>query len=556
MIPGTTGGSRAGSFLSAVLPILAVAVLLAARANATNYYACDCDPGAEAGCTPGNDAAAGTSPATAWRTYDRLQDAVATSFCGDTFNFCRGGLFDAADMVEWAVASRDCSSNHSVIQSYQPGSFQNNPVVAGGNVTFNFGSSGTKGVTLRDVDVVCPTDCDNGVGAVHANVDDVVLERILVDGFNIGVQVGTELTVTLRNSIVRNNESQGMIGQAGDGTLIEENLFENNGCLTGTAGGCGLQHALYFNNLTLDNDRTIIVRGNTFSGNTLDSSNGGACNGNVFAIRGGLGVTVEDNVFMTPTTPEAMSGCNVVRMSASTTNEQVCTDCVFRRNKIIGGHTLFEFESWIGGFVENNILYSPATTTISQAKAAISHEPSGAGAPASVGATVRNNSIVVGSSGGGSLAATALLVVDGAGTTNVYSNAIRMIGSGANDVCFRFISTTGRDQVTENHTICHRSNTNAAWTNWGTGDQTLAQWQAVTLNGDNSQDTDPGFANPPDDFTLSSGDAAIDAGHPALSSPEDYAGSSRPVGSGFDVGAHELGAAPPPEFPLPPILLD
>jgi len=50
---------------------------------------------------------------------------------------------------------------------------------------------------------------------------------------------------------------------------------------------------------------------------------------------------------------------------------------------------------------------------------------------------------------------------------------------------------------------------------------------------------DPLLTNPTSDFTLQPGSPAINAGSPTLAPSSDYAGTSRPQGSGYDIGAYE-----------------
>lgn len=523
-------------------PLLLSIVLQSSPSRAGDYYACDCGAGAEVGCTNGNNANTGASAAKPWRTYDRFQDAIATSACGDTFNFCKGGDFVVSGTTEWTVAGQDCSADPRIIGAYQPGAFDNNPVVRASGSTFNFGATGARGVTLRDIDLVCSGLCNSGVGTVLAGVTDVRLERVLVDGFNVGVQVASEVKIEIVKSTIQNNKNQGVIGQAGTGTLIEGSLFKNNGCLTGTADDCGLQHALYFNNLTASNSRVVVVRNNTFDANCVDAHAGrNACNGNVVAIRGGTGVSVTDNIFLSPLSPEAMAGCSVVRMAASTDPNQVCTSCEFSRNRVIGGHGLFEFESWMGGVIENNVFYTPTSMGVAAAKSAISHQPSGSGARPSVHPIIRNNSIVVGSSAG-AFPAVGLDLRENAGTTRVYSNAIRMLGTGTNDACFRLFSAIGVANVSEDYNLCERVNVSASWASYP-APRTLAQYQTDSANGDHSKEADPGFVNPPDDFCLAPGSPGIDAGDPVNSAPDDLLTAVRPAGAAPDVGAFEYRGA-------------
>jgi hypothetical protein len=524
---------------------LLAACLLAGRADATDYYACDCRAGAEAGCVPGDDRNAGTSPATAFRSYDRLQDAVAGSQCGDTFNFCMGGRFVIEGPTNWSTG-RDCSANRQTIGSYQPRSFARDPVISGSGSSTAFAFSSGAGSTLEDVDVLCSGSCTNGVGVgvINIDADAVTVQRVLVDGFDVCMQIGTgREDVTVRGSTIRDCITFGLIGQAGDDTLVANNVFENNGCLEPGAN-CAFSRALYFNMLSgVDTLRDVTVRGNTFVDNTVDADDG-RCNGNQVSLRGGR-VVVTDNQWITPTSPPAGPGCIPIRMGAISEPFQVCTDCVFARNRIVGSRTGMELESWTRGVVENNLIWIPEDRTGTAYNSGIRHIASPVGGPRSQNPIIRNNSIVVGSSGASSRAV-GIELRPNAGVSSVYSNAIRMLGSAGRDVCLSFLSRASLIDVREDHTICHRVNPNAAWAEYGSGDRTLTQYRADSPNGDRSREADPGFVNPPSDFRLSTSAAAGDAGHPTLSSSNDYERRARPAGPGFDVGAHERGAASPP----------
>lgn len=534
-----------------LLPLLVASLAgQAGDAYSIDYYACDCGAGAEGGCTAGSDAAAGTSPATAWQTYDKLQDAVAASGCGDTFNFCKGGSFaiaGAGNFNEWSVSGQNCSANPKIARSYQPGTFANRPILgSSGPQAFNFGGYGhvnMSGFAIHGLNLLCTGACNNGVGTIFVNGADVEVDDTVVDGWSVGIQVGPQVPgFVLTDSIVKNNKSQGIIGQAGDRTRVEGSHFENNGCHGGTSN-CTFEHAFYFNNVGApDNTRLITVRNNTFVDNTMDIFNGGKCNGNVFTVRGGTGNIISGNTFLT--NGDALGSCNVVRLSSTTTCTtgttcEVCEGCLFSRNQVIGGNSLVEFESWIGGVLENNILYSPVSVESTAAKSALSHQPSGGNGPESVNVTVRNNTIVLGSSGSGGAPASAFDFRENAGSSSVYSNAVRMIGTNANDLCFRFFTAASLADVTEDYTFCHRDNVGVDWAAYGSGDKTLTQYQIDSANGDHSVDGDPGFVNPPSNFRLTSAAAGIDAGSPTESSHQDFRQSSRPLNDGYDVGAYE-----------------
>lgn len=535
------------------MKLVAIAVGLAmfgltAAAGATDYYACDCRAGAETGCRPGSDSASGSDPTSAWQSFGRLQRAVASSACGDRFRLCEGGVFTARGILpEWTVAGQDCSSHPRIVESYDPGAFSQRPRLHGRESFFALNTPGAKGITIRGLDLLCTEDCNLGVGAILANVDEVLLDDVVVDGFNVCVQWGTDRKMGIRNSIIRNCRNQGLIGPAGDGSFVIDSRIINNGCLDPTQA-CGFSHAFYWN--VHSPAASFVVRNNTFIGNTLDTSHGGACNGNVFAIRGGSRVVVEDNVFLTPTSPEAQPGCSVVRMATSQAFQK-CVDCAFRRNKIFGGHSLLELESWIGGFVENNLLYSPATS-VGAAKTAISVQPSQTRASPSEGLTIRNNSIAVGSNGDNWVSAGIDVRHDPVfgpfGTRlRLVSNAIQIFGQGAKDTCFRFFDDRVVKDLEEDYNVCGRLNPKASFAST-TMPHGLEQWRSRHPGqGRHSVDADPAFAAPEAphfDFGIGANSPARDAGDPMRSAVSDVGGAQRPAGAGPDAGAHEYSPVP------------
>ncbi len=197
-------------------------VALAGAARATDYYACNCMGGAEPGCRPGDDAGAGTSPGSAWRSYDRLLAAVAGSRCGDSFNFYRGGVFRGPGRSpDWAVAHQDCAARPRVVQSYDPGGVSRRPRIQGDGTLFSLnapGARGARGVVIRGLDLVCTGACRGGGGAILGNVDEVLLDDLLVDGFNVCVQWGTNNGAVASVGLVIRNNSIAM-GSSGGGRI-------------------------------------------------------------------------------------------------------------------------------------------------------------------------------------------------------------------------------------------------------------------------------------------------------------------------------------------------
>jgi hypothetical protein len=63
--------------------------------------------------------------------------------------------------------------------------------------------------------------------------------------------------------------------------------------------------------------------------------------------------------------------------------------------------------------------------------------------------------------------------------------------------------------------------------------------------------TNPLFTNAPTDLTLADGSPGINTGTTLASVPRDYAGTARPVGANYDIGAYDRTQASPPQNPSP-----
>jgi hypothetical protein len=540
--------------MRAATALLALFVLgIRSPAGATDYYACECGNGAEATCEAGDDTAAGTSPASAWRSASRLARMAVRGECGDTFNLCSGGVFAAPDPPQWTRAGHDCSRRPRIVQSYRSPGSSRRPLIVASAGTFNLDQDGAAGVTIRGLDILCSGACRSGIGTIYANIDAVVVDDVIVDGFNVCVQWGPNRSMGVRNSTIRNCKSQGLIGPAGSGSYVVDSRILHSGCLETTdQATCAFQHAHYWN-VSSPSITGLVVRGNHYENNVL-SGGSGSCLGNAFVVRGGTGTVVEDNTFVTPSTGGAPHPlCQVVRMSTSQV-QQRCDGCAFRGNRIFGGSILLQLESWIGGVVENNLFYSPLSD-IPGPKNAVLLNASAAGAAEADGVTIRNNSIVMGNNG--NYAASAIGVYAELGSTphRIESNAIQMLGSGPSDVCFRLISDGIAATVREDYNVCGLLNPNAHFVSTGPA-RTLAEWRSGTVNGDHSLESDPAFTSPGSpsfDFTLTSSSPARDAGNPSNAPAIDIVGVQRPVGAAPDAGAFEYGGGLPP---LAPILLE
>ena len=205
-------------------------VLVSASSLSADYYACDCQPGADVDCLPGNDSDAGTIGAP-WQTYERARAAFASVNAGDAVRFCSGGLFSPASSSRW-VNSACLAANRCTIGDYVPdwaSGDETRPLVvtSGGahGIAFEDGGDANheEGVVVENLVL---RGSGSGFGVfLYNDIDDVELRNIHVEGFGVGVHLagsnpcssdplcdGLNERIVLRDSTVIENTSQGWLG--------------------------------------------------------------------------------------------------------------------------------------------------------------------------------------------------------------------------------------------------------------------------------------------------------------------------------------------------------
>lgn len=100
------------------------------RSTGTTYYVCDCQAGAQAGCVPGNDANAGTSPSAPKRRWFAALRSFNAMNAGDTVALCRGGAWNL-DTATGTCGSADPGPTHDSGSAY----LQNPRCAAGRGLT-------------------------------------------------------------------------------------------------------------------------------------------------------------------------------------------------------------------------------------------------------------------------------------------------------------------------------------------------------------------------------------------------------------------------------------
>jgi hypothetical protein len=399
-------------------------------------HVCDCANGADLDCVPGADAASG-SASEPWQSVARARAAFSTLAPGEAIRFCRGGAWDDADSAAWVndacTAAAPCRVE-AYSASWASGD-ESRPRLtrsAAGDA-FSLANPGSArpqaGYRFADLHLI-----GNGVGQgffLFNDIDDVTIERVRIENFEIGVQVaganacgpdpdcdGRNERIVLRDSEIIGNSVQGWLG-ASSGTKLLFNLFDGNGSL-----------AIFDHNVYLASEAEtfgVEVIGNVLRNNTLNAQ--GRCSaaslvghgrhtdllieGNLIEEAVGAaepecwGLTI-DPAYSSPEqfTRVVIRGNTVRNVGNLAIGTAACTDCIIENNQVIR-------DVPIGGEA-----------------IAVPNRALGAGDTPGTRVIVRNNSIQFAGPG-------AAIAVTTRGTGHqVVSNAIRTSDDGAGFACF------------------------------------------------------------------------------------------------------------------------
>jgi hypothetical protein len=296
--------------------------------------------------------------------------------------------------------------------------------------------------------------------------------------------------VVIENSLADNCGTWGIFTSHEDGILIQNNTCSNT----------QVQHGIYVSNACVN----PVVRANTVFGN---HDAGIHMNGDLSQGGNGLivGALVEDNIIHDNGVGGA-SGINCDGVQSS----------IIRNNLLYNNHAsgISLYQTDAAGPAINNIVVNNTILMASDARWALNIQN------ASIGNTVFNNILYNASSFRGSIAISADSLLGFASNYNVVMNSF---------------SPDGGNNVFD----------------------TFAQWKGQTGQDVNSLISTPSalFVNAAgNDYHLSATSPAIDAGAIlfgiANAPTVDIAGTSRPQGKGWDIGAYEfVPSSPPPPIP-------
>ncbi len=291
------------------------------------YYFSDCQPGAAASCTPGNDWNSGSSEKSPKRTLGSVD--INSLPAGSRLLLARGGA--------WTVGMtrldnpRVTPDKPLVIDAYGTG---DKPLIRASNLRsamFVFGeynnTTNDGGYTLRNLKLDGMGSSDWGFFLIH-NLRNVTLEDLEITGFHIGIHSQARgphgvTQVVIRNNNISRNRGMGILGQFSN-SIIENNLFEAN-----NFGGSGFDHAIYLSG-NAAGGRNNIVRNNVLRHNSVVK---GVCTGGNFTMHGQMdGMLIEGN---TIEQPAAALGCWGISITSAYDTPEWFRNFVVRNNTLI-----------------------------------------------------------------------------------------------------------------------------------------------------------------------------------------------------------------------------
>ena len=479
------------------------------------YYLSDCQTGAAAGCVPGDDANDGLTMATAKRTPDAIDFNALPA--GTQVLFARGGAWtDVFIQLENLNVTAD---EPLFLDAYGEGDA---PLLQASTGTLlEFGRFHNEnevvddgGYVVRNLHLRGEGEANWGVW-IRDHVHHIVLDSLEIDGFEIGIHAqsadgGGINNMAIRRNNIHHNAGMGMLSNFHDTVIECNNISYNN------ESGSGFNHGIYMGG----GGANAVVRNNVLAENSV---NGGRCTGGNITMHG-----VWNNVLFegnTITQTQSELGCYGLSMTAGYLTPESMDNVVLRGNRLINLGCAICISAAPGIQVENNLIVN--NTGGGQIGISVGeNDPDDA---SSAGAVLRNNTIALTGSIG--------IALQGASghQVTVVSNLITHAPGSTNPLCFGVPSPVGANTVID-YNLCDLGGGGA----WAPGFDDLGDAQAAGFEA-NGLATAAGLLMTPaagNDWNdaLSGSSAAINAGHPSLSTTVDRTGTER---SSPDIGARE-----------------
>lgn len=482
-------------------------------------YACDCQAGAEAGCTAGADTNSGTSKSAPVRTWSKVAEKFRGLPAGGTVALCKGGRWnaDVSGYTSW-LNTRCTPSAPCTLRDYSApwGGTAAPQVSASTDWMFTLWGDATNhpnGYRFLNLRLFHPAA--GGVAARNAvafraldNVPNVEVCNCDIDGFGFGFYVGDSGASCrtsgwrIRGNRITNSCTDAMLVGFKDAE-IDGNYFDNNGhalCgsydLSNQSGGT--THTIYLDGRQCPEENVRVVN-NEFRRNAVYQ---GYPQGSMLGVGAGgaRNVVYENNLIDWAPCHPTMPGVTFVGGNDNPAFISL-DDIVIRRNRILHcrGRAM-SFDSAAHTLIENNTIIASGPVG-----AGLIYVPQGRGVVAS-SAVIRNNTIFAtgNASGGYAIWATD---ANSSGGNVVTGNSITFTGSSA-AACFR-VSSPSLVALMDNNQC-------SGATSYATNGNTyysLAEWRSATNFDANSIMPSPTglFVSAPSNLTPAVGSPLVGA---------------------------------------------
>ena len=498
-------------------------------------YVCDCQPGADANCEPGDDDNDGRLPASAWRSLERINLALESGDlpAGATVRLCSGGAFSGQLHLRGGF---NCSeANPCTVASYESNGANGKPDIFGSILAESLApDSSLMGFIVDGLSIQAGPDAV--AIRVRDGASNLQLVRLSVTQSETGLLIGPSnncqhpfcarpRSIEVRGTLFTENLNEAVV-LTGDHIRVIDNQLVGN--------GHGINER---SQLNIDCDASacehIVIQGNSFMASPVGGQR--RCNSAEILVQGTVGqirVVRNDIVENGDLVDSACGGIVFGRGRIATAFE----DVYIQRNRIIqSGRSPIEVSSCQRCVIENNVVsFNNPNFVI------------GINVPRRRGdgmahlfvqdAIVRHNSVYIGDR---ALFTAIAIKVAGSGMGHEISgNAIVNLSEARTTCCIdQSFDLMQYRTIGQNVCLLNPENANA---NWALGYRTLRLWQEETGFGGGSADADPRFfdpAPPTSDFRITDPEApGIDGGGFAVP-VIDFTGENREGRS--DIGAYE-----------------
>jgi len=536
--------------------LLAAVAVLPLAASATDYYLSDCQAGADAACVPGDDTWDGLSPTFTSGTHGPKRTwAGVTGLVkkGNRFLWARGGAWDNARMRVYAAGST--LGDSITWDAYQPAWCQGSCAgkqpwlreTRANTTLFSFDD----GNFLQDGGYVVRNLKLDGGGTggwgifLEKKVDDVLLEKLTITGFDIGVfsnQNPESSTtpkwsndrITFRDSALSNNRSFGWLGGGTD--LVVENVSSDN-----DGGPSLLLHSFYFSDI-----RRGMIRGLEITNPVRDPATG-KCSGSVVELHGVVRDMVFENIHITGPAAGAVPYCFGFDFSPGYSDDKLhpagesMVRITIRGSKITDvGYVGIGVRSCQHCVIEDNELVwiNP------KAQMAYGISTAGGNAPKGLDVlndaiTIRNNSIYIGTPAAVSTNPIGIQFSNEGSSHSVTNNLIEFApNTAAAARCYALAGRTRADFRQWDNNLCHRSGGYGSYSDLF---PTLAAAQAALVPWDaHGSNADPLFVAAPS--AANGYSLAVRQGSPVLGAGDQVERSRLALGGFLVNGPRDIGA--------------